>query len=69
MTDLGRRMVIRALTRRPGRSAVYRSDALGIYGKYSTANPYNIYTTVFAYSGNPVTGSPAGGAGQAAAGV
>lgn len=39
------------------------SNDLGIYGNGVTANPYSIYTTVFTYSGNPVTGSPVGGGG------
>jgi hypothetical protein len=40
-----------------------RSDVLGIYGSGVTTNPYNVYTTVFIYDDNPVTGSPVGGGG------
>jgi hypothetical protein len=42
-----------------------RSDAAGIYGTGSNANPYNVYTTVFAYNGETATGSPTGGGGGA----
>jgi hypothetical protein len=36
------------------------STTLGVYGKGSTANVYEIYTTYFNYGGETVTGSPAG---------
>jgi MYXO-CTERM domain-containing protein len=42
-----------------------RSDAAGIYGTGSNANPYNVYTTVFTYNGETATGSPTGGGGGA----
>lgn len=38
------------------------SDTLGIYGGGSTANRYEIFTTQFTFSGQTVTGSPAGSA-------
>jgi len=41
------------------------SDAAGIYGTGSPANPYNVYTTVFTYGGETATGSPTGGGGGA----
>ena len=40
-----------------------RSDATGIYGTGSAANPYNVYTTVFTYNGETATGGATGGGG------
>lgn len=45
------------------------SNSLGIYGSGTTSNPYNVYTSVFTYTDNPITGNPSGGAGQGAAGI
>ena len=38
------------------------STTLGIYGGGSTDNVYEVYTTLFTFNGNSVTGSPAGSA-------
>ena len=38
------------------------SNTLGIYGGGSTDNVYEVYTTLFTFNGNSVTGSPAGSA-------
>jgi MYXO-CTERM domain-containing protein len=40
-----------------------RSDATGIYGTGPASNPYNVYTTVFAYNGETATGGVTGGGG------
>ena len=39
------------------------SNSLGIYGTGQTANPYNVYTSVFSYSGQTATGGTGGGGG------
>lgn len=45
------------------------SNDLGIYGRGTTDNPYGVYTTVFTYNNDPITGSPTGGSGQGAVGI
>jgi len=42
------------------------STTLGIYGGGSTDNVYEVYTTLFSFNGNTVTGNPAGSADLAA---
>ncbi|MBI1304322.1 MAG: hypothetical protein GC172_11135 [Phycisphaera sp.] len=42
------------------------STTLGLYGGGSTDNVYEVYTTLFSFDGNTVTGSPAGSANLAA---
>ncbi len=40
-----------------------QSTDLGIYGEGSTSNVFEIYTTVFSFNNNTVTGNPAGSSG------
>lgn len=53
------------LGRRAVGSGIGKPDATGIYGTGSAANPYNVYTTVFTYSGETATGGATGGGGGA----
>jgi hypothetical protein len=40
-----------------------KSNDLGVYGRGSTSNVFEIYTTVFSFNNNTVSGSPAGNSG------
>jgi hypothetical protein len=44
-----------------GWNSVGQSNQLGVYGSGSTADLYEVYTTVFNFDNNSVTGSPLGG--------